>query len=102
MPAYVIAEIEIVDEEAYADYRRRVPALIRRFGGRYVARGEAVPLEGESTATRTVIVEFPDMETARRWHAAEEYRELRALRQRTTRSRLRVVEGVAVQPWEQR
>ena len=36
----------------------------------------------------------------RRWHDAEEYRELRALRQRSTRSRLRVVAGVTAQPWE--
>ena len=100
MAAYVVVEIEILDEQAYADYRRRVPPLVRRFGGRYIARGEAVTLEGAPTAARTVILEFADVEAARRWHDAEEYRELRALRQRSTRSRLRVVAGVTAQPWE--
>ena len=38
MPAYVIVEIEVVDEPAYADYRRRAPAVVRQFGGRYLAR----------------------------------------------------------------
>jgi uncharacterized protein (DUF1330 family) len=98
MPAYVIVEIEVLDEEAYSDYRRRAPAVVRQFGGRYLARGEAEALEGPPSL-RTVILEFVDVETVRRWHTAEEYRELRELRQRATRSRLRVVAGVTAQPW---
>jgi uncharacterized protein (DUF1330 family) len=99
MPAYVIVEIEVVDEPAYADYRRRAPAVVRQFGGRYLARGEAEALEGPP-APRTVILEFADLDSIRRWYHAEEYRELRELRQRATRSRFRIMAGVSAQPWE--
>ena len=47
MSAYVIAEIDITDPAAYEDYRRRVPEVIARYGGKYIVRGGKVEaLEG--------------------------------------------------------
>ena len=47
-----------------------------------------------------MILEFADIESIRRWYDADEYRELRELRKRATRSRLRIMAGVTAQPWE--
>jgi uncharacterized protein (DUF1330 family) len=43
---------------------------------------------------RLVIVEFPDMDTARRWYASSAYAEALALRDRALTRRLLFVEGV--------
>jgi hypothetical protein len=49
MSAYIFASIEITDHVAYQEYRRRVPAVIAAYGGRYLARGGAVQrLEGDA------------------------------------------------------
>ncbi|MGH8726193.1 MAG: DUF1330 domain-containing protein, partial [Burkholderiales bacterium] len=39
MSAYVIAEIEVTDPAAYEEYRKQVPAVVTRFGGRFIVRG---------------------------------------------------------------
>ena len=39
MPAYVISELQILDEKAAAEYRRLAAASIAEHGGRYLARG---------------------------------------------------------------
>ncbi len=59
MAAYIHAEIEITDPEAYEEYRRQVPAMIAAHGGRYLVRGGAAELlEGEGAPQREVILEF--------------------------------------------
>ena len=96
MPAYLIAEIEVLDPAGYAEYIRLVPPTIERYGGRYVARGGAVEtVEGEPSPGRVAIVEFPDAARIRQWLNSPEYRPVRAIRLRTAKSRLRIVEGLA-------
>ena len=43
---------------------------------------------------RIVVTEFPNIEQARRWYDSEEYRALKALRLRTARGSVVLVEGV--------
>lgn len=96
MPVYVIADLEVLDPDGYEPYRLQVPATIAAHGGRYLARGGAVEvLEGHWAPRRCVIVEFPDLETFRSWWESPEYVALRAIRERTTRSNLVVVQGIA-------
>ena len=96
MPAYLIAEIEVLDPAGYAEYTRLVPPTIARYGGRYVARSGAVEtVEGEPSPGRVAIVEFPDATCIRQWLHSPEYRPVRAIRLRTAKSRLRIVEGLA-------
>ena len=39
MPAYVIAETDVHDQEQYDRYKAAAPETIAAYGGRYVARG---------------------------------------------------------------
>lgn len=39
MPALVIVEIEIHNNEIYEEYKKLTPASIQSFGGRFVVRG---------------------------------------------------------------
>lgn len=95
MLAYVIANVEVLDPEGYEEYRRQVPATIAAYGGRYLARGGATEvLEGTWSPKRCVLLEFPSMAQLRAWWDSPEYRPLRAVRERTTRSSLVVTEGL--------
>ncbi|WP_137895830.1 DUF1330 domain-containing protein [Ramlibacter sp. 2FC] len=95
MPAYVIADVEVVDSSGYEEYRQKVPATIAAYGGRYIARGGATEvLEGAWSPKRCVVLEFPSMAQVRAWWASPEYQPLRAIRERTARSNLVVTEGL--------
>jgi uncharacterized protein (DUF1330 family) len=96
MPAYLIADVAITDAAGFEEYRKQVPATIAKYGGRFLARGGAVQtLEGDWRPQRLVVLEFPSVEQAKRWHDSEEYRGPKALRIRTAKTNLILVEGMA-------
>ena len=95
MSAYLIADIEVLDPDAFGDYRNKVPAVIAAHGGKYLARGGPIEvLEGTWNPGRCVIVEFPSMAALKAFYDSPEYRALREQRQRTTRSRVVALEGL--------
>ena len=95
MPAYVIVETDIHDPEQYDRYRAASPAAVAAGGGRFVARGgELAVLEGDWHPSRIVILEFPDLETAKRWYESPEYQEAKTLREGAANLRMVAVEGV--------
>jgi uncharacterized protein (DUF1330 family) len=95
VPAYVIANITILDPVRYEDYKRMVPATLAPFGGRFIARGgETDVLEGDWRPSRLVLLEFPSVERARAWWHSPEYAEARALRQATSEGTLIILPGV--------
>lgn len=95
MAAYLIVNIEITDPERYAEYVRAVPASIARFGGKYLVRGgTAERLEGSFEPKRVVVLQFDSVQQAKAWWASEEYREPKALRQRSAITQMILVEGL--------
>ena len=94
MSAYVIAEIEVVDPAAYEDYRKQVPAVVAKFGGKFIVRGGQIdPREGGWTPKRIVVVEFPSMAQAQKWYDSPDYAPLIKLRQKASKGKLILVEG---------
>ncbi len=95
MAAYVIADIEVTDSAGFAEYQQKVPATIAAYGGRYLVRGGSTEvLEGDWSPNRCVVLEFPDMAQLKTWYASPEYRPLIAIRERTTKSNLVIVQGM--------
>lgn len=96
MSAYVISEVEILDEVQGQRYRELAAASIALYGGRYVVRGaEPEVPEGEwPSAQRVVVVKFPTMEQLRRWYGSVKYAEALAVRQTALRRRLLFVDGI--------
>jgi len=96
MAAYFIVEIETVDAQQMAEYRALVPPVVEAFGGRFLVRGGACEtLEGDWAPPRLVVLEFPNLETARAFYDSELYEPLKRMRLRAGRSRLVLVEGVS-------
>lgn len=94
MAAYWIAHVTVTDGERYKGYQALAPAAFARFGGRFLARGgEAEVKEGPELA-RHVVIEFPDLASARACYASEEYAAARAAREGAALVHLVIVEGV--------
>ena len=95
MPAYVIVETDVHDAERYERYKEAAPATIAAAGGRYLARGgELAVLEGDWQPKRLVVLEFADLQAARRWYDSDQYREARRLREGAATFRMVAVEGL--------
>jgi uncharacterized protein (DUF1330 family) len=95
MPAYVIVETDVHDPEQYERYKTASPGAIAAGGGRFIARGgELAVLEGDWRPKRVVLLEFDDLEAAKRWYDSAEYRDARRLREGAARLNMVAVEGV--------
>lgn len=95
MKAYLVAHVQVRDAEGFEAYRAKVPAVIERFGGRYLIRGGAAhPLEGDWTVPRLVVVEFDSLEAARAFYESPDYQEILPLRLAASDGTAAIVEGV--------
>ena len=82
MPAYVIVETDVRDPARYERYEAAASASIAAAGGRYLARGGALAvLEGDWHPERLVVLEFDDLEAAKRWYDSPGNAEARQLRE---------------------
>ena len=99
MAASVVGETDITDPEAYDRYKAASPGAVAAGGGRFLVRGGAMDiLEGDWTPPRLVILEFEDLDAARRWYDSEIYRQARALREGAANLRMVAVQGVESPP----
>ncbi|HLX32412.1 MAG TPA: DUF1330 domain-containing protein [Gaiellaceae bacterium] len=95
MPAYVIVETDITDPQQYEQYKAASPGAVAAGGGRFVVRGgELAVLEGDWNPSRLVVLEFPDLEAAKRWYDSPKYVETRKLREGAAALNMVAVEGV--------
>ena len=97
MPAYIIAQMEVHDIETYRDYAAKVPPTVAAFDGKILAASDTADVrEGTQPLPRTVIVEFPDMETARAWYESGDYQARAPLRQAASTGTLFMIEGLSI------
>jgi uncharacterized protein (DUF1330 family) len=95
MPAYVIVETDITDPEQYEEYKAASPGAVAAGGGRFVVRGgELAVLEGDWSPSRLVVLEFEDLEAAKRWYASDRYQEVMKLRAGAARLNMVAVQGL--------
>jgi len=96
MPAYLIANLTVHDPVKFEAYRQAMPAMIAAHGGRYLVRGGAVEVkEGTPNLNRVIILEYPDMASARAFYDSAAYAPLLALRLSAADGDVAFVEGVA-------
>ena len=67
--AYLIAQLKVTNSENYKEYIEKVPEIIKKYGGEYLARGgEYTVVEGEDNYPRIIIIKFPSYEKALEWY----------------------------------
>ena len=96
MAAYAFFDnVDVLDHDGLQEYKERVRSVVERFGGRYVVLGgEVARVEGNWQPVFPVMIEFPDLDTARRWYDSPDYAELRALRLAAVRSNAVLIAGL--------
>ena len=82
MAAFLLVDTRIKNAGAYEEYKALARPIAEKYGGKYRARGgEMDVLQNELwQPTRLVIVEFPDMASARAFLDSEEYAPVKKLR----------------------
>ena len=96
MSAYLIVDTLIENPDEYEKYKALARPIAEKYGGVYRARGgEMDVLETDLwTPTRIVIVEFPDMDSARAFANSPEYAPVKPLRRDNAKCTLAIVDGV--------
>ncbi|MDG2091457.1 MAG: DUF1330 domain-containing protein [Gammaproteobacteria bacterium] len=95
MSAFVIVDTKIKDVEAYEEYKKLARPIAEKYGGIYRARGGKIEiLESDLwSPTRIVIVEFPDVKSAKMFENSDEYADVKAIRNENADCTLIIVEG---------
>ncbi len=96
MSAFVIVDTQIENPDEYEKYKKLARPIAEKYGGQYRARGGQLEvLESDLwSPTRIVIVEFPDMDSARKFADSEEYAPVKKIRHDNAKCTLVIVEGV--------
>ena len=75
LPAYVVAEIDVKDQDGYTkDFLPKAQASIKEGGGKYLAGGfnKAVSLSGSPRPNRVILLQFSDMDAVKAFYAKEQ------------------------------
>jgi len=96
MTAYVIVEMTVTDPVRIEEYRKLASASIAQYGGRFLVRGgHSETFDGNWQPQRLIVLEFPDLKGAQRWHDSSEYRAACKIRDQAASTRMVAVEGIA-------
>jgi uncharacterized protein (DUF1330 family) len=74
LPAYVVAEIDVKDQDGYTkDFLPKAQANIKEMGGKYLGGGfnKAIALSGAKPPNRVVLLQFPDMDAVKAFNDKE-------------------------------
>ena len=91
--AYWIARVDVHDEESYKPYVAVNPAILAKFGARFVVRGGKFENPEGTSRSRNVVIEFADLATARACYNSPEYQANIKRRQPYSTCDLVIIEG---------
>jgi len=95
MTAYILVDTKINNPEEYEDYKKLAKPIAEKFGGKYLARGGNMEVmeNGLWTPERLVLIEFPDMTSARSFINSAEYAPVKMIRHENADCSLVIFEG---------
>jgi uncharacterized protein (DUF1330 family) len=92
--AYVVTEIEVINQEAQKEYLPKVGEVVKSTGGTYLARGgKIVALEGEAPK-RVTIVAYDSLEKAQASRNSPAWTALSEMRKKAIKTKSFVTEGL--------
>jgi uncharacterized protein (DUF1330 family) len=85
MPAYVMAHVHATNfGPEIIEYLRGVDATMQPFGGRFLVHGGPVDAIEGTWSGDLIIIEFPDLDSARGWYESPAYVAIRHPRTENT------------------
>jgi uncharacterized protein (DUF1330 family) len=95
MSAFLIVDTKIENPDEYEKYKKLAKPIAEKYGGAYRARGGEMEIRETDlwTPTRVVIIEFPDMDSARAFVDSDEYAPVKPLRRNNAKCTLFIVDG---------
>ena len=94
MAGYWVVKVRVTDPEAYGEYAKRVPPVVKRYGGRVLVRGgPATTMEGEDYP-RNVVIEFESYDQALACYNDPEYQDAKSYQDGAAERIFAIVEGV--------
>ena len=96
MSAYAIGHLEQIDMGAdIVQYVQKIDATLAPFNGRFLIHGDPLEvLEGDLEGD-IIVIEFPDIDHARRWYASPPYQAILPLRTANSKGTVFLVSGVS-------
>ncbi|MFD7995882.1 DUF1330 domain-containing protein [Streptomyces mexicanus] len=95
MPAYGFAHLRVRRHHPdVLEYLERIQATLDPFHGRFVIHGPPAEVVEGTWPGSMVLIEFPDLPTARAWYASPAYREILRLRTDHIQGDVLLIEGV--------
>jgi uncharacterized protein (DUF1330 family) len=91
---YIVANIRARDRAGMQRFAEASAPVIAEYGGRVLTRDPAPETREGRLEGTAVIVEFDDVETARRFYESAGYTEAKAIREAIAETDLRIVQGV--------
>lgn len=95
MAAYIVATVNILDPERFAEYSKGIAGLSESFGGEPVVKGAVAEyLEGANPGNERIVVSrFPDADAARGYINSTIYQAAKAKREGAVEVVMRLLEG---------
>lgn len=90
---YWIVHVEVHNNETYAKYREANAIAFEKFGARFIVRGGVQIIEEGYSKPRTVVIEFDDLETAKKCYDSDEYQRAKKIRDAVSTGDMVIVEG---------
>jgi uncharacterized protein (DUF1330 family) len=96
MPAYAVAQLlNVTMNEALQTYVRSIDDTLRPYSGRFIIHGAAKESREGVSPGDLIIIEFPDIASARAWYDSPAYQALISLRRQSSEGELFLINGVS-------
>ena len=94
-PAYAVIDVAaITDAEGYKAIGPKGGPSVEAFGGRFLVRSDAIAGSDGTPPQRYVVIAFDSLERAKAWRASPAMREIWAIQEKSSASRVFFVEGL--------
>lgn len=90
---YWIGQVDVSEQEIFAEYSKLNQIAYHKYGGKYLIRGGVNETVEGAFRSRLVVIEFPDFKTALACYNSPEYAKAAAIRKSAAISDVVVVEG---------
>jgi uncharacterized protein (DUF1330 family) len=90
---YWIVRVSVRDGARYPEYLAAARPAFEKYGAHFLVRGGTVETKEGGSRERNVVVEFPDVATARACYSSREYQAAKAIRNAIAEADFIIVEG---------